>query len=902
MSTGLASQRVTNAHPRQRGEPFVEGLQDLRRIRGAALRRWRASLASRRFGGVANILLVGDSMSEHYGATSEYNRWPFLFRAAIQRMFRLGGVGWIPAKHTSGWLYTTNPDGKNAWTLTGLGDNNDYGFGLGRHNAYLAQAGTATITVDTDRFFLFFTTGGGSGTVTTIDVDPGTAFAKTTTVNTNQAWGQSGFLFDSNTAFGPLPLGTHVVKVTATTGATFFDGGFFCYTDGIAGVHLWECDHAGFTSMEFDGASDTHSYWADFMWQPPTSDVSEFADGVGNGTTTFTSATANFVATDVGAYLVFPSSMAAGTKPLYGVAKIVSRNSSTSVVLDRVVPSGGTLRFRIARSFLLGTASITSGSPTLTAAGANFTQADVGCFVTGPTGIPANTRIQSVESTTSCTMSHLATATQSSQTVRILNRQALDLIPDLLIVEFGINERVNAFTPAMFKGYLKALVSYAQERGASDRPAASVVLMPLWAIGTTATQAGYADAQITSGQPTLISDTADFGPEDVGKSISGTGIAGGATISSVQSNRQITMSANATSTTTTTVVIANRAWQDRHWQLQRQTMWEVADEMGWEVFDLYSLGGWIGPDDPNGLTYDEIHPSNRGGQWVADELNQVLVGLPEQATIPQGIMDAAGDLIVGAGADLAAKIPAGVDGQMPVWRAAAKANGIGLTVGLATEDASSSSSLAQVIPQPGVAGITTFGLAAAPTQTTTPTSADDGESPWQQYATSAVLLNATGIISAFTVCRMGWLPEFFARVKTDPTAITSLQYVIGLVSASPDANPPGTGIQGAYFRYNTTSDGTAAWRTCTCDGSFVRLATTAQPIAANTSYRLRIVPVGVVGSTPTSVRFYINDVLVSEHTLNIPAATQQLGYAARVMTLTAGAKNLKLGRLALSGP
>src|SRR5581483_117593 len=266
MSTGLASQRVTNAHPRQRGEPFVEGLQDLRRIRGAALRRWRASLASRRFGGVANILLVGDSMSEHYGATSEYNRWPFLFRAAIQRMFRLGGVGWIPAKHTSGWLYTTNPDGKNAWTLTGLGDNNDYGFGLGRHNAYLAQAGTATITVDTDRFFLFFTTGGGSGTVTTIDVDPGTAFAKTTTVNTNQAWGQSGFLFDSNTAFGPLPLGTHVVKVTATTGATFFDGGFFCYTDGIAGVHLWECDHAGFTSMEFDGASDTHSYWADFMW------------------------------------------------------------------------------------------------------------------------------------------------------------------------------------------------------------------------------------------------------------------------------------------------------------------------------------------------------------------------------------------------------------------------------------------------------------------------------------------------------------------------------------------------------------------------------------------------------------------------------------------------------------
>src|SRR5581483_9734405 len=193
---------------------------------------------------------------------------------------------------------------------------------------------------------------------------------------------------------------------------------------------------------------------------------------------------------------------------------------------------------------------------------------------------------------------------------------------------------------------------------------------------------------------------------------------GGATISSVQSNRQITMSANATSTTTTTVVIANRAWQDRHWQLQRQTMWEVADEMGWEVFDLYSLGGWIGPDDPNGLTYDELH--------------QVLVGLPEQATIPQGIMDAAGDLIVGAGADLAAKIPAGVDGQMPVWRAAAKANGIGLTVGLATEDASSSSSLAQVIPQPGVAGITTFGLAAAPTQTTTPTSADDGESPWQQ--------------------------------------------------------------------------------------------------------------------------------------------------------------------------
>ena len=67
---------------------------------------------------------------------------------------------------------------------------------------------------------------------------------------------------------------------------------------------------------------------------------SNFDDGVGNGTTTFTSATANFVSGDVGLKLEVRD---------VGVFTIVSRTNSTTVVLSGTVPSGTNKKFGIFR-------------------------------------------------------------------------------------------------------------------------------------------------------------------------------------------------------------------------------------------------------------------------------------------------------------------------------------------------------------------------------------------------------------------------------------------------------------------------------------------------------------------------------------------------------------------------
>ena len=106
---------------------------------------------------------------------------------------------------------------------------------------------------------------------------------------------------------------------------------------------------------------------------------------------------------------------------------------------------------------------------------------------------------------------------------------------------------------------------------------------------------------------------------------------------------------------------------------------------------------------------------------------------------------------------------------------------------------------------------------AAPTLTTALTSADDASGTWLNNATTTTSGNASGIVSAvFAIVRRDWQPEYMTRIKTDPTAITSLRYWIGLFSASPDAIARGTGtIHMAAFSYDTGIDGTAFWRTVT---------------------------------------------------------------------------------------
>jgi hypothetical protein len=189
---------------------------------------------------------------------------------------------------------------------------------------------------------------------------------------------------------------------------------------------------------------------------------------------------------------------------------------------------------------------------------------------------------------------------------------------------------------------------------------------------------------------------------------------------------------------------------------------------------------------------------------------------------------------------------------------------------------------------------------AVATANVTPSADDQAEGPLIKYLMAAVSSVDAGVISPFGVLQPRWSPYFYARLRTDPSSLTSMRLAVGLVSADVAANagPASTGsystAAGAWFRYDTSTDGTALWRTVTGSGTTATVTTTATAIAADTSYEL------VIQAGTSAVSFWIGGVLVATHTTNLPGASTALAYTARLRTLTASARALRLGRLAWS--
>lgn len=229
----------------------------------------------------------------------------------------------------------------------------------------------------------------------------------------------------------------------------------------------------------------------------------------------------------------------------------------------------------------------------------------------------------------------------------------------------------------------------------------------------------------------------------------------------------------------------------------------------------------------------------------------------------------------------AAAIPPGPDGLNLVARAGAPAD-------ITYEGPLGSRRAMAVYTNLGASTATVLGPITAPTLTATAASADDNSAPWISHTTSTTLNNASGIISAdFARWRAGWLPEMLGYVKLG-SAITSSRHLVGMFSASPDAVPTPTNIHGAWFRYDTSVDGSAFWRCVTAAGSTPTSKLTSSPVAANGIYLLQIVFHGTYGSNPTSVKFYVNGLLVESATATLPAASQTLGWGARVTNLGGG--------------
>lgn len=193
--------------------------------------------------------------------------------------------------------------------------------------------------------------------------------------------------------------------------------------------------------------------------------------------------------------------------------------------------------------------------------------------------------------------------------------------------------------------------------------------------------------------------------------------------------------------------------------------------------------------------------------------------------------------------------------------------------------------------------VTNLGFPAAPTLTATVSDGGDNTAPWLSHATSAISGNTSGVISAaFNYLKINWSPKFSAYIKTDPTTITTTGYWIGMFSAAPD-NSTAPNIHAAAFRYYTSVDGTAFWRTVTIagTGASATVTTTTSAIVANTSYELNI-----DCTSTTSCKFYVNGVLVATHVTTLPGSGQLMGYGARVTTLAASIRNLKWSRISIT--
>lgn len=150
-----------------------------------------------------------------------------------------------------------------------------------------------------------------------------------------------------------------------------------------------------------------------------TTSDGNFSDGVGNGSTTFTSATAAFVSGDVGKFLENRLS----TTNIPANTYIVSVTNGTTVVLSNSVTTGSSLNFAIKRRTSSATFAdgVANGTTLFTSAGAAFTSSDIGKVINSAL-IPANTYIAAVVSGTNITLSQAATGSGGSQSFTIVAR------------------------------------------------------------------------------------------------------------------------------------------------------------------------------------------------------------------------------------------------------------------------------------------------------------------------------------------------------------------------------------------------------------------------------------------------------------------------------------------------
>lgn len=197
---------------------------------------------------------------------------------------------------------------------------------------------------------------------------------------------------------------------------------------------------------------------------------------------------------------------------------------------------------------------------------------------------------------------------------------------------------------------------------------------------------------------------------------------------------------------------------------------------------------------------------------------------------------------------------------------------------------------------PGTATLTTIGM-VAPTAAGTLSSADSNAAPQVNLLSSGAANSANGFATAFAITRMDWLPDLTGVLGMASAGdFTASRTWFGFTSADLIAVDNPTTQHVAAFRYSPGVDGTAFWRTVTCNGaSGVTVNVTTVPIAASTLYKLRIQRIAGDG-----YNFYINGVLVATHSTNLPTSGQALGIRYTHTPTTTTAKNGRFSRWSLA--
>lgn len=763
----------------------------LRLIDDSELRDWYGALAARDTE-PATIYFWGDSVTNGGFATAKSKTYARVFMDSIQRMYRVGGIGYQPAGNPGGGVYLT------PWVTAGSPVAQTT-YGPGHHALLMNNNATqyAEITVTTDRVHLYFATD------TTFDVAEilidGVQVATIDTTGT-----ANGITRWDSGAIAEGVLGkTHTIRVRPASGSTIVLTGIMVFdTDYGKGVQVWEGGRSGSTTADWTTYPSNHYSFMDPAYMDPDLVIIQFGlndqlQGLGGPTFKANLST------------MIDNVYAASAKPVSIMLMSLWASAVANTRTD---------------------ATVTNGSAVVTSAGASYTDGIIGSIYDG-TDFPAGTKVLSRQSATQVTMTANATAGGSNRTFRVRP------------------------TEEMWAPYRAAMKELADER--------NLYLFDMYDLvewlGDTG-EDSVNDLATTNTSAVVNSNTALFrATVDEGMGISGAGIPGGTTILSVQSATQATMSANATATATgVAATFTNRR-------------------------------------DPNRLTTDLLHPSDRGMQWIADELSRRLAGLPKFANIPVGVFDVKGDTIVATGPDAFARLPAGQEGQVPAY-AASSPNG------MTTADPGMLNRIIQVLANPGAATFANVGLAAAPTVTSPTAAASDDQTtgPFVRVNTAGTSNSDASVVTPFTICRSAWIPEFTAIVMPH-TSLAVLRIWVGLFSATPVAGSDPASLHAAAFRYDTGADGTAFWRTYTKDGTTATVKTTTQSIATSTRYTMRIEFRGTAGTNATQIRFYINEALVGIHDTNLPGgSTNNLGVHVGVRTLEAVAKSLRLGRFCLS--